>query len=154
MGKEVVALLSGVASIVGAVLAGGKEADSVGVVMEDEGSGAGVVTVAAVVSVAAAAASSVSSGIMRELAYSTAGSAAGSFSGGGVGSEGCGCFGSSEVSEGAARRLLKDTGKPVLTELDWGTEKAGFGIESGGLNKLLDVAPLDKSVPVASSADF
>lgn len=153
MGKEVVVLLSGVASIVGAVLAGGKGAGSVGVVMEDEGSGAGVVTGAAGVSVVAAA-SSVGSGIMTDLLHSTAGSAAGSFSGGGVGSEGCGCFGSSGVSEGAARRLLKETGKAVLTELDWGTEKAGFGTESGGLNKLLEVAPLDKSVPVASSADF
>lgn len=82
----------------------------------------------------------------------TPGSAVVSFSGGGVGSEGCdGTFGSSDESEEAARRLLKDVGKAEAAEPDWGTEKAGF--ESGGLNKLPDAAPLDKSAAV-SSADF
>lgn len=85
---------------------------------------------------------------------STAGSVTGSFSGGGVGSEGCGAFGSSEESEGAARRLLKDVGKAGVIELGWGTEKAGFGFDSGGLNKLPNATPLDKSAAVESSADF
>lgn len=82
----------------------------------------------------------------------TAGSVVVSFSGGGVGSEGCdGTFGSSDESEEAARRLLKDVGKAEAAEPDWGTEKAGLVFESGGLNKLPDA--LDKSAAV-SSADF
>lgn len=155
---KVVVVLSGVASIVGAALDGVGGGASVGVVMEGSGvgavvakRGAGAVTVAAVVSVVVAIAAG--SGTTRGPARSTAGSAAGSFSGGGVGSEGCGgTFGSSEESEEAARRLLKDTAE--ATELDWGTEKAGLGFDSGGLNKLPDTAPLDKSVPVESSTAF
>lgn len=155
---KVVVVLSGVASIVGAALAGVGGGASVGAVMEGSGvgavvakRGAGAVTVTAVVSVVAAIAAG--SGTTRGLASSTAGSAAGSFSGGGVGSEGCGgTFGSSEESEEVARRLLKDTAE--ATELDWGTEKAGLGFDSGGLNKLPDAAPLDKSVPVESSTAF
>lgn len=155
---KVVVVLSGVASIVGAALAGVGGGASVGVVMEGSGvgavvakRGAGAVTATAVVSVVAAIAAG--SGTTRGLASSTAGSAAGSFSGGGVGSEGCGgTFGSSEESEEVARRLLKDTAE--ATELDWGTEKAGLGFDSGGLNKLPDAAPLDKSVPVESSTAF
>lgn len=142
----------------GAALAGVGGGASVGVVMEGSGvgavvakRGAGAVTATAVVSVVAAIAAG--SGTTRGLASSTAGSAAGSFSGGGVGSEGCGgTFGSSEESEEVARRLLKDTAE--ATELDWGTEKAGLGFDSGGLNKLPDAAPLDKSVPVESSTAF
>lgn len=162
MGKgEVVVVLSGVASIVGAALDEVGGGASVAVVMEEEGSGVGAVgakegvvavAVAVVVSVVIASAGS---GTTRGLAQSTAGKPVDSFSGGGVGSEGCrGTFGSSDESEEAARRLLKDTGKAEAAELDWGTEKAGLGFDSGGLNKLPDAAPLDKSVPVASSAGF
>lgn len=160
----VVVVLSGVDSIAGAALAGVGGVASVGAVMEDGGSGVGAVvadggatvgavTAATVVSVvAASAAGSVTT---RGLVLSIAGSAAGPFSGGGVGSEGCGGgFGSSEESEGAASRLLKDVGKAEEIELGWGTEKAGLEFDSGGLNKLPDAAPLDKSAPVDSSADF
>lgn len=160
----VVVVLSGVASTVGAALAGGGGVASVGAVMEEGGSGvaevvagggvgAGAVGVAAGVPVVEA--SSAGSGATRGLALSTAGSRAGSFSGGGVGSEGCvGAFGSSEDSEGAERRLLKDVGKAEVLELGWGTEKAGLGVDSGGLNKLPVAAPFDKSATVASSAGF
>lgn len=159
----VVVVLSGVASTVGATLAGiggvasvgaAEEGGSgVGAVVAKGGAGVGAVTVAAVVSVVVA--STVGSGTTTGLALSIAGSVTGSFSGGGVGSEGCGgAFGSSEESEEAARRLLKDVGKAGGIELGWGTEKAGFGFDSGGLNKLPDAAPLDKSVAVESSADF
>lgn len=118
-----VLLLSGAASSVGAALAVDGGGTSVAVGMEGSGVGAGVtkqgvgaVTVAeTVVSVggAVAAGSDTTGGLDR----STAGSAAGSFSGGGVGSEGCSVtFGSSEESEEAARRLLKDTAE--ATALD------------------------------------
>lgn len=100
--------------------------------------GVGAATGAAVVSVTASATGS-------GLGLSTTGAASGSFSGGGVGSEGSGeTFGSSKDPGGAARRLLKD----------WATEKAGLAVGSGGLNKLPDAAPLDKSAPVDSSTDF
>lgn len=160
----VVVVLSGVASTVGAALASGGGVASAGAVREEGGSGvaevgagggvgAGAVSVAAVVPVVEA--SSAGSGATRGLALSTAGSAAGSFSGGGVGSEGCvGAFGSSEESEGAERRLLKDVGKAEVIELGWGTEKAGLGVDSGGLNKLPVATPFDKSATAASSADF
>lgn len=158
----VVVVLSGVASITGATLAGVGGVASAGAVMEEGasgvgavvakgGAGDGAVTVAAVVS--AVTASAVGSATTGRLVLSTAGSVAGSFSGGGVGSEGCGgSFGSSDKSAEAARILLKDIGKAEATELDWGTEKAGLGFDSGGLNKLPDAAPLDKSAPVESSA--
>lgn len=155
-------VLSWVASIVGAALDEGRGGASIGVVMEEEGSGVGAVgakegvgavAVAAVGSVVAASAAG--SDTAGGLAHSTAGTAVGSFSGGGVGSEGCrGTLGSTDESEEAARRLLKDTGKAETTELEWGIEKAGLGFDSGGLNKLPDAAPLDKSVPVESSVDF
>lgn len=76
----------------------------------------------------------------------------GSFSGGGVGSESCG--GAFDSSEGTVRRLLKDEGKSEGAELDGGREKAGLEFVSGGLNKLFDEAPLDKSVVAEPSADF
>lgn len=155
-----VVVLSWVASIVGAALDEGRGGASTGVIMEEEGSGVGAVgakegvgavAVAAVGSVVAASAAG--SDTTGGLAHSTAGTAVGSLSGGGVGSEGCrGTLGSTDESEEAARRLLKD--KAETAELEWGIEKAGLGFESGGLNKLPDVAPLDKSVPVESSADF
>lgn len=76
----------------------------------------------------------------------------GSFSGGGVGSESCkGAFGSSEEP---ARILLKDVDKVEGVALDGGREKACLEFVSGGLNKLLDEAPLDKSVVPESSAGF
>lgn len=158
----VVVLLSGLASTVAAALAVVGGIATVGAVMEEGGSGVGAVvakgsggvgavTAAAVVSVTAASAAG--SGTTRAL--TTAGPVLGSLSGGGVGSEGCGeTFGSSEVSEEAARRLPKDVGEAEAVELDWVTEKAGLGFGSGGLNKLPDAVPLDKSVPVESSADF
>lgn len=158
--EAVVVLLSGVASTVGAALSGVGGVASVGAVMEGGGSGVGAVvakggvgavTVAAVVSVTPASAAG--SGTTRGLALSVSGPVTGSFSGGGVGSEGSGeTLGSSVDSEGAARRLLKDVGKAEAAEPDWGTEKAGLGFGSGGLNKLPD--PLDKSAPVESSVDF
>lgn len=115
--------------------------------------GVGAVTVVAVVSVTPASAAG--SGTTRGLALSASGTDTGSFSGGGVGSEGSGeTFGSSVESAGAARRLLKDVGKAEAAEPDWGTEKAGLGFGSGGLNKLPDPAPLDKSAPAESSVDF
>lgn len=157
-----VVVLSGVSSTVGATLAGVERVASAGAVLEEEGSGVGAVvvnggvgaaTVAAVVSVVVASAAG--SDTTGGLVLSTAASAAGSFSGGGVGSEGCGgTFGSSDGSEEAARRLLKDVGKVEVTELVWGTEKAGLGVDSGGLNKLPDAAPLDKSAAAESSTDF
>lgn len=157
----IVVVLSGVASIVGATLAGVGAVASVGAVMEEGrsgigavvvkgGAGDGALTVAAVVSASAAR-----SGTTRELALSAAGSVTGSFSGGDVDSGGCGgAFGSSEESEEDARRLLKEVGKAEAVELGWGTEKAGLGFDSGGLTKLPEAAPLDRSTPVESSADF
>lgn len=125
----------------------------VGAVAAKGGVGVGAVTVAAVVS--AVATSAAGSGATGGLTLSTAGSVTGSFSGGGVGSEGCGgAFGSSEESGEAASILMKVVGKAEATELDWGTEKAGFGFDSGGLNKLPDAGPLDKSAAVESSAGF
>lgn len=157
-------VVSGGASVVDAALAGVGGAASVSVVKEEGGFGVGAavakggagvdaVTVADVVSVAATSAAGLVT--TRGLPLSMAGSEAGSFSVGGVGSDGCGgAFGSSEESEEAAIRLLKDVGKDGAAEIDWGTEKAGLGLESGGLNKLPDPAPLDKSAPVESSTDF
>lgn len=63
-------------------------------------------------------------------------------------------FGCSVESGAAARRLLKDVAKAEAAEPAWGTEKAGFGVDSGGLNKLPDAASLDKSTPAESSTDF
>lgn len=54
----------------------------------------------------------------------------------------------------AARRLLKDVGKAGAGELACGTEKAGLMFESGGLNRLPDGGPLDKSAAAGSSPDF
>lgn len=79
----------------------------------------------------------------------------GSFSEGGVDSDGdAEAFGSCGDSEEAARRLLKDVGKAEAAEPNGETVNAGFVFESGGLNKLPDVAPFDKSAVVESSADF
>lgn len=160
----VVVVESGMASIVGAALAGAGGVASAGVVLEEGGSGVGAVvakggvgalTVVVVSVVSVVAVSVAGSGITEGLTLSTGGSVAGSFSGGGVGSEGCeGAFGSSDASEGAARRLLKDARKAEAVELDWGTEKASLVFDSGGLNRLPDTAPLDKSAPVESSEDF
>lgn len=157
----VVVVESGMASIVGAALAGAGGVASAGVVLEEGGSGVGAVVAKGgvgaltVVVVSVVAVSVAGSGITEGLTLSTGGSVAGSFSGGGVGSEGCeGAFGSSDASEGAARRLLKDVRKAEAVELDWGTEKASLVFDSGGLNRLPDTAPLDKSAPVESSEDF
>lgn len=159
-------LLSGVASTTG----GGGVA-SVGGVMEEDGSGVGAVVAkggvgagagvgagtgagagAGAVSEAAPAAGSGSAG---GVTVSTTASAAGSFSGGGVGSEGGGgALGSSEESDEAARRLLKDKAGAEAAELDWGTEKASLETDSGGLKRLPEAAPSDKSDLVESSADF
>lgn len=152
---------SGVASTVGAALVGAGGAASAGAVMEVGGVGIGAVVAKGgvgaltVIVVSVVAVSVAGSGITEGLTLSTGGSVAGSFSGGGVGSEGCGgAFGSSSVSEGAARRLLKDVRNAEAVELDWGTEKPSLVFDSGGLNKLPDTAPLDMSAPVESSADF
>lgn len=111
--------------------------------------GVGALTV---VEVSVVSVSGAGSGITDELTLSTKGSA--SFSGGGVDSEGCEAFGSSDASGGAVRRLLKDVREADTVELDWGKEKASLAFDSGGLNKLPDAAPLDKSAPVESSEDF
>lgn len=136
VGTEAVVVLSGVASIVGAAQAGDVEVASVGAVMEEGGSGVGAVAkgsvgvgaVTAVAVVSVVAASAAGSDTTRGLVLSASGSVAGSFSGGDVGSEGCGgAFGSSEESEEDVRRLVKDVGKVEALELGWGTEKAGLG---------------------------
>lgn len=70
----------------------------------------------------------------------------GSSSGGGVESEGCwGALSSSDDSEEGARRLLKDVGRAEAVEVGGGSEKAGLVFDSGGLNKLLGAAPLERS---------
>lgn len=54
-------------------------------------------------------------------------------------------------SEGPARRLLKDTGNAGAAEPGWGAVKPGFRFGSGGLNRLPEDAPLDKSEPAETS---
>lgn len=163
-GAEVVTLMP-VSSTVGAALAGAGGVASVGTEMEEDVSGIGAVvakgctgvSVAGVGVVAVVVSSPADSSTTGGLMLSAAGLEAGSFSGGGVGSEGCGgAFGSSEESEDSESKLLKDVGagKAEAAELDWGTEKAGLTFDSEGLNKLPEAAPLDKSAPVESSADF
>lgn len=71
-----------------------------------------------------------------------------SFSGGG--SESCG--GTFGCSEETVRRLLNEC--RAGAELDGGREKAGLEFVSGGLNKLLDETPFNKSAAAESSADF
>ena len=124
--------------------------------MEGGGSGVGAVVAKGGGGVSAAgagvvsmvAASPAESGTSGAQAPSTMCSEAASFSRGGVASEVWGgAFGSSEESEDSTRRLLKDVP-------DWGTEKAGLLVDSGGLNKLPDAAPFAKSDPGESSADF
>lgn len=154
-----------VTSIEGAALAGAEGVASVGAEMEEEGSGVGAVvvkggagvSVAGVGVVAVVGTSLADSSATGGPVLSTAGLEAGSFSGGGVGSEGCGgAFGSSEESEEAASRLLIDVGvgEAETVEPDWGTEKAGLVFDSEDFNKLPKAAPLDKSAPVESSAEF
>lgn len=148
---ETVAVLSGAASVVGAALPAVGGVASVAVVVEDSAAGSaaarggtGDVTVA--VAVSALAASAAGSGTTVGLTGSTGGSAAGSFSGGGVGSEGCGgILGASELPGAIARILLKDNAGAAA--LDGGTGKVGLEFDSGGLNKLPEAASLDKSVP-------
>lgn len=156
-------MVSVVASVAGAALTGAGGVASGGAVMVEAGSGVGTGAAKGGVGAGAAgvglaamvAASPAESGTTGGLELSTVASEAGSFSGGGVGSEICGgAFGSCEESEDAVRRLLKDVGKPEAVEPDWGTEKAGLLFDSGGLNKLPDTTPLDRSAPVDSSADF
>lgn len=154
-GKGVaVVVLSGAASTVVEVLTavvGG--ANVGGVTTEEEGAAVAkrgaVAAIAAAAVVSAAASSAAVPGPPKALEVSTTGSAAGCFSGGGVGSVvGGGAFIS---SKGTARRLLKDTGKAEAAELDWGAEKVGLGFGSGGLNRLPEDAPLDKSEPAETS---
>lgn len=161
-----VVVLSRVASVVDTALAGAEGVASAGAVMEEGGSevgavvakgragvGVGSVVVAAVVSVMMAFPAD--AGTTGGLVLSTAGLETGSLSAGGVGSEGCGeAFDSSEESEDAARRPPNDMGKAEAAGPGWGTGKAGLVLDSGGLNKLPDAAPLDKSVAIESSADF
>lgn len=117
------------------------------------GAGVGAAGVGLVAVVSVADESPAESGGTGGLALTAEGSGAGSFSGGGVGSEGfAGALGSS--AESAARRLLKDVGKAEAAEPACGTEKAALVFDSGGLNKLPVVSPLDKSVPADSSVDF
>lgn len=160
-----VGTLTPVGSTAVAALADAGGVASFGAEMEEDVSGIGAVvakgctgvSVAGVGVVATVVASPADSSTTGGLVPSTTGLEAGSFSGGGVGSEGCGgAFGSSEESEDAASKLLKDVGagKAEEVEPDWGTEKAGLTFDSEGLNKLPDAVPLDKSAPVESSADF
>lgn len=150
------AVLSGVASNAGAALAGAGAVASVGAAMEEGRFAVGLNVAKGGVGAGTAVASAAGLSTTKGLPLCPAGPAAGCFSGGGVGSEGCGeNFGSSEESEEAARRLPKDVGEAESMELDWGTEKACLGFGSGGLNKLPDAAaPMDKSATVESSADF
>lgn len=131
-----------------------------GVTTEEEGAGAGAVVAkaaaaiaaaaaAAAVVVSAAASSAAGPGATKALEDSTIGSAAGCFSGGGVGSTVC--VGAFISSKGPARRLLKDTGKAAAAELGWGADKVGLGFGSGGLNRLPVDAPLDRSEPAETS---
>lgn len=158
-GKGVVGVvLSGPPSTVAAVVGG---ANVGGLASEEEGEGAGAVeagggagvAIGAAAGVSTAASSAAAPGAAKALEGSPTGSAAGCFSGcgggGGVGSTGCGRALIS--SEGAARRLPKDTGKAEAGELGWGAEKVGLGFCSGGLNKLPKDAPLDKSEPAGTS---
>lgn len=158
---------SGVTSNVEGALAGAGGVASAGAVMVEGGSGAGAVVAegmdgvgAAGVGVTAAvsvvATSAAGSGTTGLLVLSTTGSVrVDSLSGGGVGSEGCGgAFSSSTESAEAASRLLKDVGNAEAVEPDCGTEKTGLEFDSGGLNKLPDAVPLDKSAAVESSVDF
>lgn len=156
----VVAVLSGASSAVVEVLtAVGGGANVGGVTTEEEGAGGGAAVAregadaamaAAAVVVSAAASSAAVPGATKALEVSTTGSAGGCFSGAGVGSVGCG--GAFISSKGPARRLLKDTGNAEAGELDWGAQKAGLGFGSGGLNRLPEDAPLDKSEPAGTSA--
>lgn len=131
-----------------------------GVVVVNVGAGDGAASTAAGVGLTAV--DSVLSGATADtglteaaVVVSTEGSPAGTFSGSSVVCVGCdGALGSSDESEDAARRLLKDVGKAERAELAWGTEKAGFVLFSGGLNKLRDTDTLDKSGPDESSADL
>lgn len=159
VGKGVVVgvVLSGTAStvvevitaVVGGANVGGvtteEEGAMVGTVVSEGGAAAAIA--AAVVS--AAASSAAVPGTTKALEGSTTGSAAGCFSGDGVGSVVCG--GAFISSKGPARRLLKDTGKAEAGELDWGAEKDGLGFGSGGLNRLPEDAPLDRSEPAETS---
>lgn len=150
-----VAVPSPVASI-------GRGVASVSAEVEERGSGVGDtvgkgdVDAGAVGVGLAAVPSPADSGTTGALVLSTAGLSLSSFvslSAGGVGSEGCrGDFATSEESEGSARRLLKDVGN--VEELDWVVEKFGLVFDAGGLNKLPDVTPFDKSPAIESSADF
>lgn len=149
-------VLSGAASTVeeltavegGGKVGGGTEEEGARVGAAAAKGGAGAATAAAVV-VSAAASSAAVPGATKALGVSTTASAEGSFSGGGVGSAVCGgTFTSSEVP---VRRLLKDTGKAGAAELDWGAGKVGLGLGSGGLNKLPEDAPLDRSDPAETS---
>lgn len=158
-----VAVLTTVTAVVETALGGAGGVASVGAEMEEAGSGIGAgvakgdasVSAVGVDVVAVVAESPGDSRTIGGMVLSTVGLEIGSFSGGGVGSKGCAeAFGSSEESEDVASRLLKDVGRAEGVEPDWGTEKAGLVFDSGGLNKLPDVAPLDKSAPVESSADF
>lgn len=155
-----VVVLSGAASTVVEVLAavvGG--ANVGGVTTEEEGAGVGAtaaeggavaaIAAAAVAAAAAASSAAVPGGTKALSLVSTTGSAGGCFSGGGVGSVVCG--GALISSEGPARRLLKDTGNAEEAELGWGAVKLGFGFGSGGLNRLPEDAPLDKSEPAETS---
>jgi len=151
----VVVVLSGLPSIVGAALAGAGVVASVGAVTEGATFAVGVVVAIGGPGAGAGTATAAGSDTTTGLALSTTGRAAGLYSGGGGSSEGCGeTFGSSEGSVEAARRLPKDVGEAEAMELDGGTEKACLGLGSGGLNKLPDDAPLDRSGDGESSADF
>lgn len=139
--------VGGAASTGGVVDEGGPEGAG-------EAEGAGGVGAVAVVPVGSVVAVSVEGPVTADgPLLSTVGSVVGGSSSAG----GVGAFGSSEESRGAARRLLKDAGKAEAVELDWGTEKAGFVFDSGGLNKLpelTDTAPLDKSAAALSPPGF
>lgn len=145
---------SGMASIVGAALAGTRGTASADVAIQEGGSGRGAVEAKGGVGVFTVDVTSVfsrsvaGSGAAMGLTLCTEGSVAVPFSGGGVDSEGCrGAFGSSDDSEEAARRLLKD--EPIAD-----VAEASLAFDSGGLNKLLGGAPLDTSTPVESLVNF